>query len=89
MSDQDTSNASKIIDNRDRGTVGAFLKSEIENDSSLSIVSAYFTIHAFDALQTQLEGIKALRFLFGEPDFIGSIDLQNTDEKAYEILPKR
>ena len=88
MPEHHTSNKSKIIDNRDRGTVGDFLKSEIKNGSSLSIVSAYFTIHAFDALQTQLEGIKELKFLFGEPDFIGSIDPQNTDEKAYEIVDK-
>ena len=69
MPDRDTSK-SKIRDNRHRGTVGAFLKSEIENGSSLSIVSAYFTIHAFEALQTTLTGIKELKSLFGEPNFM-------------------
>ena len=86
MSAHHTSNKSKIIDNRHRGTVEAFLRSEIENGSSLSIVSAYFTIHAFDALRETLEGIKELKFLFGAPDFIKSLDPQNTDEKTYKIV---
>ena len=32
---------SGIRDNRERGTVGEFLQSQIENGSSLSVVSAY------------------------------------------------
>ncbi len=77
---------SRIRDNHKRGTVGDFLKSEIENGSSLSIVSAYFTINAFDALKGYLRGIDGLRFLFGEPDFIKSLDPENTDEKAFKIV---
>ena len=87
MPDQDTSK-SKIRDNRHRGTVGDFLESEIEDGSSLSIVSAYFTIHAFNALKTTLTGIDELRFLFGEPSFIKSLDPKNTDEKAFNIVDK-
>ena len=86
MSNRNTSFKSKIRDNRDRGTVGDFLESEIENGSSLSIISAYFTINAFDALKTTLTGIEELRFLFGEPDFIKSLDPKNTDEKAFDIV---
>ena len=85
MSNHDTSK-SKIRDNRHRGSVGTFLKSQIENGSSLSIVSAYFTINAYHALKESLDGIEALRFLFGEPNFIRSIDSENTDEKAFEIV---
>ena len=85
MSNHDTSQ-SKIRDNRHRGSVGAFLESEIENGSSLSVVSAYFTINAYHALKESLDGIEALRFLFGEPNFISSIDSENTDEKAFEIV---
>ena len=84
MSNRDTQ--SKIRDNRHRGSVGAFLESEIENGSSLSIVSAYFTINAYHALKESLDGIEALRFLFGEPNFISNIDPGNTDEKAFEIV---
>ena len=42
---------SGIRDNRERGTVGEFLQDHIENGSSLSIVSAYFTIYAYEALE--------------------------------------
>ena len=88
MPNHDTSKF-KIRDNRHRGTVGAFLESEIENGSSLSIVSAYFTIHAFNALKTTLTGIDGLKFLFGEPNFIRSLDPKNTDEKTFNIVDKR
>ena len=75
----------RIRDNHDRGTVGDFLKSNIENGSSLSVVSAYFTIHAFEALKAHLWEIDGLRFLFGEPDFIKNLDARNTDSKTFKI----
>ena len=75
----------RIRDNHDRGTVGDFLKSNIENGSSLSVVSAYFTIHAFEALKAHLWKIDGLRFLFGEPDFINNLDSRNADPKAFKI----
>ena len=75
----------RIRDNHDRGTVGDFLKANIENGSSLSVVSAYFTIHAFEALKAYLWKIDELRFLFGEPDFIKNLDARNTDPKAFKI----
>ena len=76
---------SNIRDNHKHGSVGNFLKSKIEEGSSLSIVSAYFTIHAFQALKESLTEIKELRFLFGEPRFIKSLDPEKTDKKAYKI----
>ena len=84
MSNRDTQ--SKIRDNRHRGSVGAFLASEIENGSSLSVVSAYFTINAYNALKGSLGGIEGLRFLFGEPSFIKSLDPENAAEKAFKIV---
>ena len=75
----------RIRDNHDRGTVGDFLKSNIEDGSSLSVVSAYFTIHAFEALKKHLWEIDGLRFLFGEPDFIKNLDSRDTDPKAFKI----
>ena len=85
MSNHNTSQ-SKIRDNRHRGSVGAFLESEIENGSSLSVVSAYFTINAYHALKGSLDKIEGLRFLFGEPNFISSIDPEKTDEKIFKIV---
>ena len=85
MSNHDTSQ-SKIRDNRHRGSVGTFLASEIENDSSLSVVSAYFTINAYHALKGSLDKIGGLRFLFGEPNFINSMDPEKTEEKIFKIV---
>jgi hypothetical protein len=86
MSQHDSSlPKSAIRDNRHRGTVGDFLKAKIEENSTLSIVSAYFTIYAFDALKQQLLSIKSLKFLFGEPRFIKSLDPSKTDKKAFQI----
>ncbi|QLH31382.1 MAG: hypothetical protein HWD62_02070 [Cyclobacteriaceae bacterium] len=39
---------SSIKDNHKRGTVGEFLRNNIKTDSDLSIVSAYFTIYAYN-----------------------------------------
>ena len=77
--------STRLRDNHDRGTVGEFLKANIENSSSLSVVSAYFTIHAFEGLKGYLWKIDGLRFLFGEPDFINNLDTRNTDPKAFKI----
>lgn len=61
---------SGIRDNHKRGSAGAYLKENIKSGSELSIVSAYFTIYAYEKLKDQLENIHHLRFLFGEPTFI-------------------
>ena len=44
------SNSSLRDTHSHRGTVGEFLKSEIQSGSHLSFVSAYFTVHAYEAL---------------------------------------
>jgi len=76
---------SGIRDNFQRGTVAEFLCEKIQKGSKLSIVSAYFTIYAYEALKDELDGIESLRFLFGEPRFVKSLDPNKTDKKAYKI----
>lgn len=70
---------SGLKDNHRRGKVGDFLDAKILPDAQLSFVSAYFTLHAYHALRGALERAKSLRFLFGEPLFVGAMD---RDEKA-------
>jgi hypothetical protein len=53
--------------------------------SQLSVVSAYFTIYAYEALSDELDQIGHLRFLFGEPRFIASLDPEKTDKKSFKI----
>ena len=65
-------------------TVADFLRDKIQDGSDLSIVSAYFTIYAFDKLRDELTSIKGLRFLFGEPSFI-HIDPDKTESEAFQL----
>ena len=48
-------------------------------------MSAYFTIYAYEALKGEINAINHLRFLFGEPCFIQSLDPDKTEEKAFKI----
>jgi SNF2 family DNA or RNA helicase len=77
------SNNSDIRDNHRRGTVADFLKTRVQTGSRLSVVSAYFTIYAYDALKEHLDRIDHLDFLFGEPRFIASLDPDRTEKKAF------
>ena len=81
MSQDDTG----IYDNHHRQYVGQFLKDHITPGSNLSVVSAYFTIYAFEKLKDQLLEIESLRFLFGEPRFIRSLDPSKTGPQSFKI----
>jgi phosphatidylserine/phosphatidylglycerophosphate/cardiolipin synthase-like enzyme len=80
------SSNSGIRDNRPaRGNVASFLKGKIRRDSDLSIVSAYFTIYAYEALKKELDQIGRLRFLFGEPSFVCELDPEKKQHKFFRI----
>jgi superfamily II DNA or RNA helicase len=65
---------SGIRDNRSRGAIHEFITERAVPDSRLSIVSAYFTAFAYDSLRTTLDGVRHMRFLFGEPRFLKDAD---------------
>lgn len=71
-----------IRDNKDFGSVGEFLKDVVKEGSDLSVVSAYFTIFAYYGLHEQLDTINSMKFLFGEPTFVTS---DNVDVRNYKI----
>ncbi|OAI18315.1 ATP-dependent helicase [Methylomonas koyamae] len=85
MSDKSTMSSYGIRDNHKCGKVADFLIERISKGSKLSVVSAYFTIYAYEALAEQLEKIDSLKFLFGEPRFITSLDPEKTDKKSFKI----
>lgn len=58
----------KILDNK-KAKVVDLLRDKIKTGAKLSVISAYFTIYAFDKLREQLGNIDSLRFLFVEPTF--------------------
>lgn len=74
-----------IRDNHSRGKVADFLADKITSSSRLSVVSAYFTIYAYEALSKELDQIEHLNFLFGEPRFISSLDPEKTAKKSFQI----
>jgi hypothetical protein len=76
---------SAIRDNQSRGKVGDFLKACLKEGSTLSFVSAYFTIYAYENLKDHLHKIEHLNFLFGEPRFVKSLDPDRIDKKAFKI----
>jgi len=78
-------NTPGLRDNHNRGNLADFLNEKIRDGSSLSIVSAYFTIYAYDALKVALERIEHLDFLFGEPSFVNRLDPDKTEKKAFLI----
>lgn len=52
---------SGIRDNHYCGSVGDFLKPHMQEDSKLSVVSAYFTIYAYAALKDWLDHTGGVR----------------------------
>ena len=75
--------SSGIRDNHVRGKVAEFLQQNIQANAKLSVVSAYFTIYAYDALKVALNKINHLDFLFGEPSFINRLDPEKIDSKQF------
>jgi hypothetical protein len=58
---------SGIRDNHFCGSVADFLRPRLAEGARLSVVSAYFTIYACDALKEHLGQIEHMDFLFGDP----------------------
>ena len=59
----------KPIDNK-RERVVDELKNALRKGSSLSVISAYFTIYAYESLKKEMSRIDNMRFLFKEPTFV-------------------
>ena len=76
---------SGIRDNVSRGKAGDFLRSHLGNETTLSVVSAYFTIHAYHALKEELDTISRLRFLFGDPQFINQLDKDAKESREFSL----
>lgn len=76
---------SGIRDNRARGSAGSFLEEKVSTGSELSVVSAYFTSFAYARLASTLDKIGKMRFLFGEPRFIDSVEGENLCPPAFSL----
>ena len=54
----------KTLDNKGQGRVVDELRLGLKPDTKLSVISAYFTIYAYEALKKELADIEELRFIF-------------------------
>ncbi|MBO1031389.1 DEAD/DEAH box helicase family protein [Tessaracoccus sp. SD287] len=66
----------EIIDNLNK-LLGDDIKATLTPGSKLRIAASTFSIYAFEALRTELEGVKELEFIFTAPTFVAS---QATDK---------
>lgn len=76
---------SGIRDNRSRGSAASFLTEKANAGSELSVVSAYFTSFAYARLAATLDVIGKIRFLFGEPRFIDSVESESLCPPAFSL----
>lgn len=60
----------EILNNINTEKVVDKLKKDVKKGTKLSIISAYFTIYAYEELKKELNKIESLRLLFSEPTFI-------------------
>ena len=76
---------SGLRDNHNRGTVGDFLRKQLKPGADLDLVTAYFTVFAYDKLRTELENLGRIRLLFGEAAFIKNVDPEKANGAAYVL----
>ena len=76
---------SGVIDNHKRGSVIDFLKDKLAAGSEVSIVSAFYTIYAHEALKQELDSIGELRFLYGDLRAISHVDPDRFEKTVFHI----
>lgn len=81
----DLASNSGIRDNHQRGSVGDFLRQQLKPGAELDLVTAYFTVYAYDRLRTELDALGRIRLLFGEAAFIKTLDPDKKDGAAYVL----
>ena len=73
-----------ILDNRARKVVD-YLRPHLSVTEVFRLVSAYFTIYGYEALQGELRGVEDVRFLFGDPASVGELDPGAKARKAFDL----
>ena len=74
----------RVIDNHS-SKAHDFLRRMLGTAKSLRVVSAYFSIYGFELLAEQLEGLRHVRFLFGDPRSVEDVDPGAQSSKYYEL----
>ena len=84
MARQGGATVGPIVDNVGR-RVGEALRDRIGPGAELSVVSAYFTIYAYEALRDALESAGGMRFLYGEPQSVGAMDPAADEGRSFRL----
>lgn len=74
-----------ILDNRSRGAAGHFLRAHLKEGTELSVVSAYFTIGAYESLKGELENVTRMRFLYGAPQHLRALERDKRPARAFGL----
>ena len=77
-----------ILDNR-LDTVVNYLRAHLPAAEIFRLVSAYFTIYGYEALQNELLKVKDVRFLFGDPASVGEVDPSEKTQKSFDLIEGR
>lgn len=62
----------EFLDDKVQGKVINKLRLDFKAGTKVSIISAYFTIYAYESLKKELNKIDSLKLLFSEPTFIAN-----------------
>ena len=73
-----------ILDNHKRRVVD-YLRQHLPDAEVLRLVSAYFSIYGYGLLQNELNGLKDVRFLYGEPASVEDLDPGEKSPKHFEL----
>jgi len=65
--------------------VADFLRQQLKPGADLDLVTAYFTVFAYDKLRIHLDNLGRIRLLFGEAAFIKDLGPEKTDSAAYVL----
>lgn len=78
--------AGAILDNQSSRTcVGEYLRVQLTGSELLRVVSAYFTVYAYENLRDELENVDEVRFLYGDPVSVGEVDPGIQQEKSFDL----
>ena len=73
-----------ILDNRTRRLVD-YLHQHLPATRIFRIVSAYFSVYGYEALQDALHQVDDVRFLFGDPASVGELDPGKKESQSFTL----
>lgn len=74
-----------LIDNKKNNKLGDVLKSNIQVDSGISIVTNHFTIYAYKELKKELQKVKDIRIICSALNFENNINLLSSEAEEIRL----